>query len=46
MRESVVGVSVDDELVDLTRYQKHFQANTRVLETTNRLLDDLMRLVG
>lgn len=46
MRESVVGVSVDDELVDLTRFQKHFQANTRVLETTNRLMDEVMRIVG
>ena len=46
MRESVVGVSVDEELVDLTRYQKHFQANTRVLETTNRLMDEVMRMIG
>lgn len=46
MRESIEGVSVDDELVDLTRFQKHFEANARVLETTNRLLDEVMRLMG
>ena len=46
MRESIVGVSVDEELVDLTRFQKHFQANTRVLETTNRLMDEVMRMIG
>jgi flagellar hook-associated protein 1 FlgK len=46
MRESVEGVNVDDELVDLTRFQKHFEANTRVLETANRLMDEIMRMIG
>ena len=46
MRESIEGVNVDDELVDLTRFQKHFQANTRVLETANRLMDEIMRMIG
>ncbi|MGB0647436.1 MAG: flagellar hook-associated protein FlgK [Bradymonadia bacterium] len=46
MRDSIEGVNVDDELVDLTRFQKHFQANTRVLDTANRLMDEIMRMIG
>ena len=45
MRDSIEGVNVDDELVDLTRFQKHFQANTRVLDTANRLMDEIMRMI-
>ncbi len=46
MRDSVEGVSVDDELVDLTRFQKHFEANTRELETAKRLMDEIMRMIS
>lgn len=45
LRESVEGVSVDDEMLDLTRFQKHFEASSRVINTVNQLLDSLMNLL-
>ncbi len=45
MRESIEGVSIDDEMVDLTRFQKHFEASARVMSTVNRLMDELLQLV-
>ena len=29
LRESIEGVSIDDEMVDLSRFQKHFEASAR-----------------
>lgn len=46
LRESVEGVSIDDEMIDLTRFQKHFEANTRVVSTVDRLLDAVLALVS
>ncbi len=46
LRESVEGVSIDDEMLDLTRFQKHFEANSRVVTTVNALLDTVLQLVG
>jgi len=45
LRESVEGVSIDDEMIDLTKYQKHFQANTRVISTVDQLIDQVLSLV-
>ena len=45
LRASVEGVSIDDEMVDLTRFQKHFEASARVMDTVNRLMDEIMSLV-
>ncbi|MBV70321.1 MAG: flagellar hook-associated protein FlgK [Myxococcales bacterium] len=45
LRESIEGVSIDDEMVDLSRFQKHFEASARVMDTVNRLMDELMQLV-
>ena len=32
-------------MVDLTRFQKHFEASARVMDTVNRLMDEIMSLV-
>jgi flagellar hook-associated protein 1 FlgK len=45
LRESIEGVSIDDEMVDLSRYQKHFEASARVMDTVNRLMDEILQLV-
>jgi flagellar hook-associated protein 1 FlgK len=44
-RESTSGVSVDDELIHLTAAQTAYNALTKVVTTTNAMLDVLMRIV-
>jgi flagellar hook-associated protein 1 FlgK len=45
LRASVEGVSIDDEMIDLTRFQKHFEANSRIVSTVNQLLDSIMEII-
>lgn len=45
LRESIEGVSMDEEMLDLTRFQKHFQANTKVIQTVSDLLDSVLRFM-
>jgi flagellar hook-associated protein 1 FlgK len=42
LRESVSGVSTDEEMIALSRYQSAYQASVRVVEVTNLLLEELM----
>lgn len=46
MREAVSGVSLDEEMVALTKYQRAYQAAGRVLTTVDELLQDLLNRVG
>jgi len=46
LKESVVGVSIDEELLDLTRFEKQFAANGKVIQTVNDLMDSVLALVG
>lgn len=39
------GVSIDEEMVDLTRYQRAYEASVRVLRTVDELLDGLIKSV-
>ncbi len=45
LRESVEGVSIDDEMVDLTRFQKHFEASSKIVTTVDALLNTVMQLI-
>lgn len=41
-RDSVSGVSIDEEVSDLVRLQANFQANARVISTVSSLMQDLL----
>ena len=45
LMESVSGVSLDEELLDLTRFEKQFAANGKVIQTVNELMDSVLDLV-
>jgi flagellar hook-associated protein 1 len=44
-RESVSGVSIDEEMLSLIRYQMGYNAAGKLTQTINELLDTLMSLV-
>ena len=44
-REEVSGVSLDEEVAALLMYQRAFEASTRVMTTTDRMLEALMGIV-
>ena len=46
MREAVSGVSLDEEMVSLTKYQRAYEAAGRVLSTVDQLMQDLIDRIG
>ncbi len=45
LRASTSGVSLEEEMISLTQFQAAFQASVRVLETMNRLLEEILNLI-
>jgi len=43
-RESVSGVSIDEEMMNLLVQQRAYQASAKVITTVNELLDSLLRI--
>lgn len=44
-RDSVSGVSVDEEMVSLMQFQAGFQASARVLDVLNGLVDEILNIL-
>ncbi|CAM2826425.1 flagellar hook-associated protein FlgK [Rariglobus hedericola] len=45
-RDSVSGVSMDEELADLVKYQRSFQASSRFIQVIDELLDTVVNRLG
>ncbi len=45
-RDSVSAVSLDEEALHLTRFQRAYEANAVLFRTVNDTIDTLMRMVG
>jgi flagellar hook-associated protein 1 FlgK len=43
-RDAVSGVSLDEELTDLVKYQRAFQASSRVIQVINELLENVVNM--
>lgn len=46
MKEAASGVNLDEEMVNLAKYQRAYQAASRVLTTADELLEQLMNSIG
>lgn len=45
-RDAVSGVSLDEEMADLVKYQRAFQASSRVFSVIDELLDNIVNRMG
>lgn len=45
-RDAVSGVSLDEEMADLMKYQRAFQASSKVFQTIDNLLDVVVNQMG
>jgi flagellar hook-associated protein 1 FlgK len=45
-RDSVSGVSLDEEAINIMRYQKAYEASARLISVIDTLSDDLLRIIG
>jgi flagellar hook-associated protein 1 FlgK len=45
-RDSVSGVDVNEELLNMAKYQKSYEAAVRVVRTIETMLDELFRVAG
>jgi flagellar hook-associated protein 1 FlgK len=44
-RESISGVSLDEEAIELLRFERAFQGAARYVSTVDRLMQDMLALV-
>ncbi len=45
-RDSISGVSLDEEMADLLKYQRSFQASSRVIQVIDELLETIVTRLG
>jgi flagellar hook-associated protein 1 FlgK len=45
-RESISGVSLDEEMTNIIRFQRAYQASARAMSTTDEMLDTLINRAG
>ncbi len=45
-KQSMVGVDLNEEYINMQMYQQYYQANTQMLNTANTLFDSILRAVG
>jgi flagellar hook-associated protein 1 len=43
-RASISGVSIDEEMSDLMKFQKAFQASARLVSTVDEMLETLVNM--
>ena len=44
MRASQIGVSLDEEMIDLTRYQRAYQAGAKIVTTADELYQTILNM--
>jgi len=44
-RQAFSGVNVDEELVEMIKFQRGYEASAKIITTTNQMLDSLMGLI-
>jgi len=45
-RESVIGVNLDEELTDLVRFQRSYEASAKVMQTISQTLTTIINMMG
>lgn len=45
-REAISGVNIDEELIDMIRFQRAFEASSKVMSTMNQILDIIINRLG
>jgi flagellar hook-associated protein 1 FlgK len=46
MRESASGVSLDEEMVAMSKYQRAYEASSKLISTVDQLLQELIDRIG
>ncbi|MBL4775945.1 MAG: flagellar hook-associated protein FlgK [Mariprofundus sp.] len=44
-RQAVSGVSIDEELISMIKFQRAYEASAKIISTTNKMLDSLLGLI-
>lgn len=44
-RQTLAGVSIDEELINMIKFQRAYEASAKILTTSNQMLDSLIALI-
>jgi flagellar hook-associated protein 1 FlgK len=44
MQDSISGVSIDEEMINLIMYQKGFEASSRMISTIDEMMDTILSM--